>query len=422
MRILVLFSLLIVISCSSISKKNVLPKDYQRPRHLIVLIHGLGGNYKHFGYLREALEVSLCRTDETKTYEVVNFDYDTNNNEKTIYDFADDLELFLQNYFKETAPLVKRDKLSLVMHSQGGLVGSIWLVNAFEQKSVLTANVHSLISLSTPYWGSYAASLGRKMKSYWYLPHGKRQLEELSFDSNTIYRFRRLLLEHPRPQGPIKVLNIGAIKASEDQDSDTVVDIPSMRLELLYLRRQDSDYDENQILPATQFQRTEISQFYLVDAVHLDLFSLFMGINSYPGVAQAYEECIKDSQCDHPTFQLLYNYFLDRPLLPRHLPQLEQFFLDFHLNVPESLNLKRDDIRIAFEQSETVEMEDELPPDYYQLPINPAGFRYHYHGRLFESPSKVMATISGPGLKSRKIEIKLEAGFASYVELNLRAN
>ena len=64
---------------------------FHKPKHVIFLIHGIGGNKTHFGYAEKALPRVLRKKDPSRQYKVISIEYDTGNDIKTPYDFAQDV-------------------------------------------------------------------------------------------------------------------------------------------------------------------------------------------------------------------------------------------------------------------------------------------------------------------------------------------
>ena len=85
-------------------------------------------------------------------------------NEKTPYDFAKDVTAIIKkttesNHFKD------EDKISLIMHSQGGLIGSIWMFQSLMSTEGYGSpeeieHLDSFITLGSPFWGAKSAQWG----------------------------------------------------------------------------------------------------------------------------------------------------------------------------------------------------------------------------------------------------------------------
>ena len=177
-----------------------------KPKHVIFLIHGIGGNKTHFGYMSKALPKLLNKKDPSTKYITRSIEYDTGNNEKTPYDFAQDIDLAIR---KTThSPKFKEgDKISLIMHSQGGMIGSIWMFQSLMSTPGYSTpetieHLDSFITLGSPFWGAKTAQWGNEIKSLTDqlgvkvpLPFGKKELEQMSFGSDMIFDFRIALLD-----------------------------------------------------------------------------------------------------------------------------------------------------------------------------------------------------------------------------------
>ena len=126
MKISILFALLLVLTIPLTTQAEEKKMFERKPKHVIFLIHGIGGNKTHFGYMAKALPKILNKKDPSTRYLVRSIEYNTGNNEKTAYDFAQDVDLMIKRV-TTSGKFREDDKISLIMHSQGGLIGSIWM-------------------------------------------------------------------------------------------------------------------------------------------------------------------------------------------------------------------------------------------------------------------------------------------------------
>jgi len=177
-----------------------------KPKHVIFLIHGIGGDKTHFGYMSKALPKMLNEKDPDTKYIVRSIEYDTGNNEKTPYEFAQDVDLVIRKT-TDSERFKEEDKISMIMHSQGGLIGSIWVFQSLMSQPGYNTpetvrHLDAFITLGTPFWGAKSAKWGNEFKNLTDqlgvdvpLPYGKQELEEMSFGSDMIYDFRMAMID-----------------------------------------------------------------------------------------------------------------------------------------------------------------------------------------------------------------------------------
>lgn len=155
-------------------------------RNHIILIHGIGGSSRTFGVMDKYLnKINNCNV-------AVNYIYDTGNSKLSTFDFATDFDQFIDRTLAKNK-FQTNDKISLVMHSQGGIIGSLWLLNTRAKNPELYSKIDSFITLSTPFYGTKIASLGKRVlfslaaKDNNPLSRmGKIELQEMSYGSSTI--------------------------------------------------------------------------------------------------------------------------------------------------------------------------------------------------------------------------------------------
>src|SRR5262249_2239655 len=141
------------------------------------------------------------RLDPSKQWEIVNFKYDTNSPTLSTEVFAKQLGESIDKYFKVSGPINHdEDKISFVVHSQGGMVAFLWTMYALSGDPEVHAEyfdcLDSFITLGSPFWGSNLATIAddyHKSNPNQELPGGW-QLHELDFGSDTIVKLRHFLM------------------------------------------------------------------------------------------------------------------------------------------------------------------------------------------------------------------------------------
>ncbi len=162
--VIALGTLLIFTSCTSSSLKR--STSSVMATHYLVTVHGLGGKLNTFGFLGEGLEADLKTINPDYNFKALNYFY-YKDREASIekqfnaIEFSQGLGHFLDKNLK--GKIKDGDKISFVVHSQGGLVTIIWYFNAMTKvpgwKSYFkyAQYVDTILTLGTPMWGSKLA-------------------------------------------------------------------------------------------------------------------------------------------------------------------------------------------------------------------------------------------------------------------------
>lgn len=358
-------------SCSHFSKNSQREPsqqaNFRAPIHLIITVHGIGGSKKSFGYMPEALIKQMKDVQPQYDLQVIKFEYLTGDEKLSTYDFAKNLSTAIDKFFVKNGGLIEQDKISLITHSQGGLVSIIWYLESLLAKSTTddisfsenqstqyAGQIDGIISLGSPFWGSKlaAGSQSNNFMIKWagkQLPFGFTELKEMSFSSNTIFTFRRRAIgidKNPDSDQFIKArfLNIAGIvpdkiseKAAakidssvtklwmqastnflrtvgfggEHYESDAAVIIPSARLDFIYGEALNKDYQPDEVLEFKSFHQTKYMQntdvpFILVRAAHAS-----PDISDFYDVVEIPEFCVVPNLCDHPTYKFVIKHLLN---------------------------------------------------------------------------------------------------------------
>lgn len=326
------------------------------PIHLIVTVHGIGGNDKTFGKFSEIAKVHLSQINPTYNYQFINVKYSTGIDEKGTYDFAQQLGGKIDEFFKTVGGIKEKDIISLVAHSQGGLVSSIWYFQslitnpeagsdpALSKFTKYATHMDSFITLGTPFWGSKMAATAQ-IKGLNYVAgktsFGEKELQEMAFSSNTIFKFRRraIGLDKMDPKAiPYKLRTLGIAgvmpktsnpqfenftsEKSKDEylilakvmgtygfggdryESDLAVILPSARFDFIYGEALNSGYKANENLPFTEFKTTDYygtgtQPLFIMDTVHASGDAHLYDLVEIPG------SCLDTTTCKHPTYRYL---------------------------------------------------------------------------------------------------------------------
>ncbi len=308
------------------------------PRHHIFLLHGIGGDRGSFGYLPEVLGL------ENSCHRVRTFEYKTGSEQNT-YQFAHDFHRFMTSF--PASELRSFDKISLVMHSQGGLVGALWLKFLVEYNHPLKNQLDSFITLSTPFWGADIANIGKRF--FYTLPEGvenpispfgRNELNEMSYGSFTIRDLARNIESIFKDVPKIRPLVLSGLKKVHNSilgEDDMVVPTHSMRLEHFYLNDLINMADKPSVVPASLFTKTEPKPFVIIPADHIKM--------TQPGIAKIPKNCLKN--CNHPSLKHIVNHLSGKPVKQDNKYDIERFRVNVLINNPLKLNFDDKDLRIT---------------------------------------------------------------------------
>lgn len=384
-----------ILSCATSEKKFDSRAPAQvpdKPRHLLVFIHGIGGTLKTFGEMPTLLtgDVSqgkvgqLSIANPTYDWRSLVVQYPTGSGQYTTYNFAEMLGQQIQSKFADR-PISSEDRISIIGHSQGGVIAAIWLIlslsevnDFYKQQAPYAKAIDSMITVSTPFWGSGVANLGiaandiskniisnlptQKFRDFSEqflrkrIKIGEAELKELSFGSDTIFRFRQRAIElsEKQLQTKIRFLSIGGVfpradsqkfspdwkkgraaawsssvsrifyqkitaalekKLSQNErvESDSAVSISSSRPDFIYTQALNENYIENELTPLVQTKRTSYFHnrpgavdFVPIESVHANFFS-----PQIYDIVDVPEICKDPHECDHASYRFIARHLLD---------------------------------------------------------------------------------------------------------------
>ena len=434
---------------------------FNKPKHIIFLIHGIGGNKTHFGHMSRALARALNKLDHKIKYIVKSVEYETGHDEKTPYDFAKDINKVIHRFI-DSPRFKSADKFSFIMHSQGGLIGSIWMLQSLMSSPgystpQIVKRLDSFITLGTPFWGAKTAQWGAEIKALTEklgvkvpLPFGKRELEEMSFGSDMIFDFRMAMIdpqykehiEYLREKvrflnivGVADVLNpIGIfVSGTSKYEDDGAVPLSCARFDFYYTQSINQDYDDGDKISLDFAEEIKLAPYVIVNAMHL---SPLPDNEKFYGIAQVPRACVNDENIKHPTFQYLWRHILGEKVqqMDEALGDFKTFLLDINVRVIADRLYQCEDIKIDISKLDgsKIEKSNIEMTKAYELYAKgaraskqyPNLFRYYYTGtikrRLENRTEAVLLKIFGKDLKSRHVEMKLAQGCSSFVDVELR--
>lgn len=495
--------------------------------HLVFLIHGVGGNTNSFGKMQQALTQHLNSTNKLGKVIVIPFQYDTANDQLGIDDFAKQFNDFIVSHLEIFGH--EKSTVSVVAHSQGGLVTTTLYyksyLNADGFDNKLSKKIKNVVTLGTPFWGSKVATLVEnhpdifvKLKNRFgdqlgpVGTIGKNQVLDMALGSKNTQRFRRNLMRFTKEEletvfSNVHVLNIHgnanlkrlaleAEKKIQDQnerirrykfdldlpnlfslllpfvygvteyEADGIVSVPSSTLNTIYIKDLSQNYEEGDWLRSEDFSELAIAERLIVRAVHASSKpELIYDLSYIP------QECVKNSQCHHPTYSFILNYLINNTIPHQSIENSEfaqnklyvgpkvdlnnfgGFTLDVNIRMPEGYEDLRDKVKVAIYQDSRIQKIREFITDrkskipkttvsrffefYSQVQQETREFpdsvmSWHtghviYTGLLSEdydfefrkNGTKIRLSISAPGMKKRNIEAKVKPTLSTYIDVIL---
>ena len=360
-KIYLLFIFVVSLSCSHFGERNPSAVAF-KPRHVVITVHGLSGSKETFGYFNEATQKYLTELNPNYDVKTVNFVYPTGRSEKNgAAEFAlgpQGLGQFIKDQFADR-PLTISDKISLVGHSQGGLISYLWfftgVMNQNEDFKYIK-QVDSMITLGTPFWGSKISSILTDKRNVDIIPFirlfapdnfktTRREISDLAYGSDTVDLFRRLAIQMDNEPAldeqieklPVRLINITGVLPRDKSDlfvskkseslisgttkdlinlvyklfnksisgnrrveSDIAVPVTSSRWDFIYTKpkriSQDTFINAKDYQDFAHFsKRTKV---YFTESAHLPFDT-----NNTFSMAYINKACLEVETCDHPTYR-----------------------------------------------------------------------------------------------------------------------
>lgn len=381
--------------------------------HHIFLLHGVGGSKATFGSLPTLLEKEIsCVRART-------FEYRTGSN-LTTYDFAKDFQEFLN--VEKNKSLFPKDKISLIMHSQGGLVGSLWLKNFASTDPYLKHQISSFITLSTPFWGADTAHIGKMLfyslpfERNFLSPFGKNELNEMSYGSSTIMDLAENLEATWEKFPNIRPLIVAGMKRLYGPrllEDDVVVPTYAMNPSRYYLSETLNLFDKPTLVPAKSFLKSREQKMIVVSADHIKL--------TQNGVADIPKACLSDIKCGHPSLKHILSQLRGEVVKQEKNYPLSRFRVTLVFNNPELLNYDEKDLSLVVGKLSAdvqVPMIERLNP-FNGNAQRQKGFAFSFSGigKNGEKEVSVMLKYRNQVLKTYEVPVK--AGTSSFIDVTL---
>lgn len=344
---LLLFSVLMLASCETFKnvQRNIAGV---KPRNYIISMHGLSGTPESFDSLLPALEEHLSQINPNYDYVAKEFKYTSGEKGAEIERFVSEFENYL---VKEIPVLNEGDKISMVAHSQGGLVGYVWYLKTLDgvdlKQRAYMEKVNGFVTLGAPFWGSRTTFLLKKfipneaIQDFIFekMKYGDQEVTDLTAASEKIYgyfskmasknsvniyydpRMLNIVGVVPATKGEevpknkfLKIINDLKKKVVKVFDyrlnvgvrweSDQAVNVSSGRLGFYYYSDEINQYmelEKQQNLAMTDF---DYSRFFKTDPKYIMVEAVHAKASGYPAyaIASVPEACIEPDLCKHPTY------------------------------------------------------------------------------------------------------------------------
>lgn len=376
-------------------------------RNHIFLIHGISGSINTFGSMEQYLnKIDSCHV-------TTSFGYDTGNSSLSTYDFAQHFHQFVLDKVN-SGVISQTDKISLIMHSQGGVIGNIWLNAIRQMDQALFLQIDSFITLSTPHWGADMANLGKSI--FFTLPpgmgnalspFGRIELNEMSYGSGTI---RELVWSHDDVlnSGKVRPLALAGHKKGINlkTESDVVVPVYSSRADHY---KGDADISLSSESVETTFVKTKTTPLVLVNATHIKM--------DQPGIADIPTKCLTEKFCDHPSITSITQHLKGRSIASDKTP-LKQFRINLYVNNGSVETIDEKDLILEVKKTNNVTLAP-MQGAYYGKASLKNGKAFTIEGQSLQTGArKMMLSLKIKNI-TRLIPVEFEGGFSTLVNVNL---
>jgi pimeloyl-ACP methyl ester carboxylesterase len=335
-------------------------EDPSKPRHLVVLVHGIAGEPGDFGSMAEALERHLAVADTGYRWQAVSFAYDTGHDVKDTQHFARRLGEFVRAHLPRANDA---DRFSVVCHSQGGLVTSLLVYNTLAGLEGfapgLLEHMDAWVTLGTPFWGAKTAAFGlpfaESLNPFASFLPGTRQLADMTFGSDAIFAMRHALigLSQQGRRLEVRALNLAGYvpaynviaplsEGANEFESDTAVLLPSARMDFLYA------VDQHRREPMHKLGREAFAETRFADHYGVVVGLHWLPFEHVQSLVDVPDSCVEHAGCEHPTFGYVLRHLRgDRVRLSdTHLQKMTGFLLDLNLQLEPGHGVAASDVQV----------------------------------------------------------------------------
>jgi pimeloyl-ACP methyl ester carboxylesterase len=421
------------------------------PKHYVFLVHGIGASPTTFGKMADALKRESNTLDPQTDWQFINFAYPNGSDSKDVVFHSRELSNFIAEKFQSSGGLNSEDKFSLIMHSQGGLVGLNFVLESskfnFNFHPELSSHLDAFVTLSTPYWGAKMAVFANRIMpvlSFLRIPlsekFGSEELTDMELASDSSAALRETLID-PANQEMLKTitqqsrflvfagvterLNLLApfVTGKNRYEDDTAVPIPSSHLDFIYYK------DEERApasVEASSFKETHFinnENSIVVNAFHA---SPFPQKAKWAGIAKVPDRCvdISYSSCDHPTYPSIVQHLFKLQRDPSFIRDLTSFAIDLKINL-HGKKFDRKKLSLSFKALTTGLKIDKDVELYNKVErwSDSGDYRMYHTGyidpkKTSSTLGKVQLVISAPGFPERVITVPVKAAQSTFIELD----
>ncbi len=425
--------------------------------HFVFLVHGIASKPESFGMLAEIIgEQHDSLADGSNLY-VEKFQYKTQDDKIDVNKISIELADFIEEKIKSRGGIGSHDKISLIAHSQGGLIATRYLLrsamgDARYHKKYLQ-NYFSFITLGSPLWGSKVAILGTKLKALARLigldilsDFGSTQLAQMQVTSPTIDELRYLLIEPfaqtlmQQLQSQIKFVHFAGmpeplkflrpfVTGKNQFEDDTAVPLPSTHLDFSYYVEK-SDYTNKSVINVEDFYSTKFSteeNFYPVSAFHSPILKngqRLHGIGYFP------KNCLQKNYkyCPHPVLAPLIETLLGLRPSRRARTDYSSFAFDLRLRFEGVVNEKiLQKLKLKIKKGDDFTKIGKPSEIFKRVRrFDSKGNYYLYHTGFINNPDReageVSLLITLPGYVPKSVSIPVTKGRTSFLDLTLLRN
>lgn len=413
-------------------------------KNYVFFVHGLASNSKStFSNMEQSLKYASAKYSKDD-YEYAYYNYGTGDDSLNTHDFADGLDEYMDNYLLDKGFNEDKDKISIIAHSQGGIVSLIWLNNSFNKqyRNNYSKNIDTYITLASPIWGTsiVIVPLQTVLQKFF----GNIEIREMLWDSETV----RLVRDEFSPHGSEfrkflaskNVVNIGSNAKgypnvggfSRYLDDDIAVPITSSNMNHFYVDDRDTIYEDEELIDELQYN--QVSKFYVTKALHT---TISKGVWRFAqGIAKLPKSCKTDEYCNHNSFEYIWKSLFKIPVkqLDEKIDKkTNSFVIDIELEL-DSTDITPDDFEfnfksasgrsIASKELRVKRIYDRDNDQYYRS--NGKSLSFVYAGRLLKAKNnkytkELIMTIRNKGNRflSKKFKLKVRPQHSTVVRTSL---
>lgn len=436
-----------------------------KPTHTIVLVHGLLSDKSVFSHYDQALLHRLSQKNPDIDWKIVFFDYETGS-DKSSYSFAKDLNRFLISHFTRY-PLDTDDKFSLVMHSQGGIIGGIWVQFAASLRkgfsTYLLPFLENYVTIETPFWGSRLSEIRSWGPALGLSDFNSKEVADLSLTSNKSFDSRYAVIrlntipELKEKTSHIRFVNLVGIDPTGSQDSalndflglipkesDGVVEASSGHLNFIHGKLSSKQAGTKDTFGADLFTSLQMSEKYYINATHTsESFDPQSRETFSPTMISPL--CVTDTSCTHPTVDIVTAAINKENLehLKERQTQIHSFMVVVSLELPPNYPEKLDDINWEAQPGNGTLLESTLFAqdqnhvqkhirvqelyDHAHKDVDKEGrkiLRFYVAGTIPETSAlslrkKIHLNLNVPRVKSLQFEIPVQQGYSTFLDIDL---